>query len=132
MTVAERCCPRGQTAWERRRILGGVAKELVRVIGRWKGRARQLKTETYAMYFACKDPRAPWYAKFVALLVAGYAFSPIDPIPDFIPLIGFLDELVILPLGIALALRLMRPSVLLEARERAGSAVSWPVRRDAA
>lgn len=104
----------------------------VRVIDRWKGRASQLRTETYAMYFACKDPRAPWYAKLVTLLVAGYAFSPIDPIPDFIPLVGFLDELVILPLGIALALRLMPASVLAEARRRARAAESQPVSRVAA
>jgi uncharacterized membrane protein YkvA (DUF1232 family) len=84
------------------------------------------------MYFACKEPRAPWHAKLVALLVAGYAFSPIDPIPDFIPLIGFLDELVVLPLGIALALRLMPPSVLMEARQRARTAESQPVSRVAA
>ncbi len=104
----------------------------MRVIDRWKGRASQLKTESYAMYFACKDPRAPWYAKLVALLVAGYAFSPIDPIPDFIPLVGFLDELVVLPLAIALALRLMPPSVLAEARRRARAAESQPVSRVAA
>jgi len=105
---------------------------LVSVKERWKRRATLLKTETYAMYLACKDPRAPWYARLVALFVVGYAFSPIDPIPDFIPFLGFLDELVVLPLGIALALRLMPPSVLAEARERARADDGRPVSRVAA
>jgi uncharacterized membrane protein YkvA (DUF1232 family) len=81
------------------------------------------------MYMACRDPRTPWHARLVAALVVGYAFSPIDPIPDFIPVLGLLDELVVLPLGIALALRLLPPSVLAEARERAAREESRPVSR---
>jgi len=95
----------------------------------WKRRAKALEAETYAMYLACRDPRTPWYAKLVAALVVGYAFIPIDPIPDFIPLLGFLDELVVLPLGIALALRLMPPPVLAEARARAREGAAGPVSR---
>lgn len=95
----------------------------------WKRRARELKRETHAMYMACRDPRTPWHARLVAALVVGYAFSPIDPIPDFIPVLGLLDELVVLPLGIALALRLLPPSVLAEARERAAREESRPVSR---
>ncbi len=104
------------------------------IIDSWKRRARELRTETYAMYLACRDPRTPWYARLVAALVVGYAFSPIDPIPDFIPLLGFLDELVVLPLGIALVLRLMPPEVLAEARElaRVATDTGGPVSRVAA
>ena len=69
----------------------------MRLIDRWKDRARHLTREVYALYWACRHPRAPWYAKvFVAGLVA-YAFSPIDLIPDFIPVLGYLDELILLP-----------------------------------
>jgi len=60
----------------------------------WKQRARQLKTETYALYLAYKDPRTPWYARLFAALVVGYAFSPIDLVPDFIPVLGYLDDLI--------------------------------------
>lgn len=95
----------------------------------WKRRAKALEAETHAMYLACRDPRTPWYAKLVAALFVGYAFSPIDPIPDFIPLLGFLDELVVLPLGIALALRLMPPPVLADAQERARREGGRPVSR---
>lgn len=102
------------------------------IIETWKRRARELRTEAYAMYLACRDPRTPWHARLVAALVVGYAFSPIDPIPDFIPLLGLLDELVVLPLGIALALRLMPPEVLADARERAGREGGRPVSRVAA
>ena len=97
----------------------------------WKNRARQLKVEIYALYLAYKDPRTPWYAKAVALCVVGYAFSPIDLIPDPIPVLGYLDDLVLLPLGILLALVLVPPQVMAECREKAqarqesGKPVSW-------
>jgi uncharacterized membrane protein YkvA (DUF1232 family) len=85
----------------------------------WKRRARDLKREVYALYFACRDPRVPWYAKALAAGIVGYAFSPIDLIPDFIPVLGYLDELVLLPLGI-MAVRAMIPGeILAECRERA-------------
>jgi uncharacterized membrane protein YkvA (DUF1232 family) len=85
----------------------------------WKQRSRQLKTELYALYLAFKDPRLPWYARLFAALVVGYAFSPIDFIPDPIPIIGYLDDLILIPLGIWLALRLIPEDVMLESRERA-------------
>jgi uncharacterized membrane protein YkvA (DUF1232 family) len=100
----------------------------------WKQRARQLKMETYALYLAYKDPRTPWYAKLFAACVVGYAFSPIDLIPDPIPVLGYLDDLVLIPLGIALALKMIPRPVLDECRDKAHAAVSKgkPVNRLAA
>lgn len=89
----------------------------------WKQRARQLKLETYAIWLAYKDPRVPWYARAFAACVVGYAFSPIDLIPDPIPVLGYLDDLVLIPLGIALALRMIPPEVMVECRERAEAAM---------
>ena len=88
-------------------------------MGGWKQRARQLKTETYALYLAYKDPRVPWYAKVLAAAVVAYAFSPIDLVPDFLPVLGYLDDLVLVPLGIALALKLIPQEVLDGCREKA-------------
>lgn len=82
---------------------------------RW---AQRLRRDTYALYLAGRDPRTPWYAKVLALAVAAYALSPIDLIPDFIPVLGYLDDLILVPLGIALVLRLIPPEVLAQARER--------------
>lgn len=84
-----------------------------------KRRARQLKQEIYALYLAARDPRTPWLARMVAGLVVAYALSPIDLIPDFVPVLGYLDDLILVPLGIALALRLIPPSVLAESRAAA-------------
>ncbi|MBC8249304.1 MAG: DUF1232 domain-containing protein [Anaerolineales bacterium] len=91
---------------------------------RWKQRARELKTETYAVYLAYKDPRTPWYARLFAACVVGYAFSPIDLIPDPIPVLGYLDDLILVPLGIAVALKMLPPPVLAECREKAQAAMS--------
>ena len=91
---------------------------------RWRQRARQLKTETYAIYLAYKDPRVPWYARVFAACVVAYAFSPIDLIPDFIPVLGYLDDLILVPLGIALAIKMIPPNVLAECREKAQSEMS--------
>lgn len=85
----------------------------------WKQRVRQLKKETYAIYLACKDPRVPWYARVFAGFVVAYAFSPIDLIPDVIPILGYLDDLVLVPLGIILVLKMIPPVVLEECREKA-------------
>lgn len=85
----------------------------------WKERARGIKRDTYALYLACRDPRTPWYAKTLAAAVAAYAFSPIDLIPDFIPVLGYLDDLIIVPAGIVLAVKLIPAPVMAEARERA-------------
>lgn len=90
----------------------------------WKQRARQLKTETYAIYLACKDPRVPRYARVFAGFVVAYAFSPIDLIPDVIPILGYLDDLVLVPLGIMLVLKMMPPAVLAECREKAEAAMA--------
>ena len=89
----------------------------------WKQKVRELKKETYAIYLACKDPRVPWYARFLAAGVVGYAFSPIDFIPDFIPVIGYLDDLIIVPLGIWLVLKMIPPVVLAECQEKAQEAM---------
>jgi uncharacterized membrane protein YkvA (DUF1232 family) len=85
----------------------------------WKARARRLKREVHAICLAYRDPRVPWYARLFAGLVVAYAFSPIDLIPDPIPIIGQLDDLVLVPLGIALAVRMIPPQVMAECRERA-------------
>ena len=85
----------------------------------WKARAQQLKTEVYALYLAYKDPRTPWYAKLFTALVVGYAFSPIDLIPDPIPILGYLDDLVLIPLGAFLAVKMIPPQVMEESREKA-------------
>src|ERR1700694_496145 len=93
----------------------------------WKQRARQLKRETYAMCLAYKDPRVPWYARVFAAGIVAYAFSPIDLIPDFIPILGYLDDLIIVPLGIALALKMIPPHVMAECRAKAALEQDKPV-----
>ena len=101
----------------------------------WKRWAGQLKSETYALYLAYRDPRVPWYAKLFAALVVGYAFSPIDLIPDPIPVLGYLDDLILVPLGVALAVRMIPEDVLSESRQRAREMVKRgerPVSRAAA
>lgn len=82
-------------------------------------RARALKAETYVLYLAARHPGTPWYAKLLVAAIVAYAFSPIDLIPDFIPVLGLLDDLVLIPLGILLAIRLVPPAVLAECRARA-------------
>lgn len=84
-----------------------------------KQRARRLQAETFGLYLAVRHPRTPWYAKLLAAAIVAYAFSPIDLIPDFIPVLGYLDELVLIPLGLALAIRLIPPPVLAECRAAA-------------
>jgi len=92
--------------------------------------ARSLKRDTLALYLAARDPRVPWYAKAVAACVAAYAFSPIDLIPDFIPVLGYLDDLILVPLGIALAIRLIPPALFEEHREHAAARIAGrPVSR---
>ena len=97
---------------------------VVVVIERWNQRVRELKTETYAIYLAYKDPRTPWHARLFAACVVGYAFSPIDLIPDPIPVLGYLDDLVLVPLGIAIALKMIPSPVMTECRDKAQSAMS--------
>ncbi len=95
----------------------------MKILERWKRRVHQLKAELYAVYLACKDPRVPWYARIFAACVVGYAFSPIDLIPDFIPVLGYLDDLLLVPLGLMLTLKMIPPEVMAECRARAQEAV---------
>ena len=90
----------------------------------WKEKARALKRETYAVYLACRDPRVPWYGRVLAACVVGYAFSPIDLIPDPIPILGYLDDLILIPLGIAMVLKTIPPNVIAECREKAAMAMA--------
>jgi uncharacterized membrane protein YkvA (DUF1232 family) len=85
----------------------------------WRQRASQLKAETYALYLAYRNPRVPWYARLWALVVVAYALSPIDLIPDFIPVLGYLDDLVLVPLGILLAIKLVPADVMALCRQQA-------------
>jgi uncharacterized membrane protein YkvA (DUF1232 family) len=89
--------------------------------------ARRLKQQTLTAYFAARDPRTPWWLRALAALVAAYALSPIDLIPDFIPVLGYLDELVLIPLGLALIIRLAPPEVLTAARARAAQTSAKPI-----
>lgn len=94
------------------------------MIENWKQKARQLRIETYAIYLAYRDPRVPWYARVFAALVVGYAFSPIDLIPDPIPVLGYLDDLVLVPVGVALALKMIPENVMSECRDKAEVAMA--------
>ena len=94
--------------------------------------ARKLKVEVDALYLAYKDPRVSWYARIFAAVVVGYAFSPIDLIPDVIPVLGYIDDLILIPLGVALAIKMIPPHVLSECREKARDAKHRPVNKVAA
>ncbi|WP_373504664.1 YkvA family protein [Aestuariivirga sp.] len=94
--------------------------------------ARIIKRDVHALYLASRDPRVPWYAKALAVVVAGYAISPIDLIPDFIPVLGYLDDVVLLPLGIYLVVKLIPPDIMAEHRALADAAQERPVSRLAA
>jgi uncharacterized membrane protein YkvA (DUF1232 family) len=100
----------------------------------WRARVAALKRETLALYLAARHPRTPWYARILVAAIAAYALSPIDLIPDFIPVLGLVDELVLLPLAIALALQLIPHDVIVECRTRAAEAFATgrPVSRSAA
>ncbi len=90
----------------------------------WKAKSKQLKTEIVALYLASRHPKTPWYAKALAVLIIGYALSPIDLIPDFIPVLGYLDDLILIPAGIALLVRIIPGDVLAECRLKAQSGLS--------
>lgn len=96
------------------------------MIAALRRRAGDLKRETWALYLAYRDPRTPWIARLVAGCVVAYAFSPLDLIPDFVPLLGYLDDLVLVPLGVALALRLIPPAVMADCRARAHDIADRP------
>jgi uncharacterized membrane protein YkvA (DUF1232 family) len=98
---------------------------------RLKNWARVIKRDVHAVYLAGRDPRVPWYAKALALVVAGYALSPIDLIPDFIPVLGYLDDVILVPFGIWLVIQLIPPDIMAEHRELATAAQNRPVSRAA-
>jgi uncharacterized membrane protein YkvA (DUF1232 family) len=87
----------------------------------WKTKSAHLKSEIYALYLAYKHPRTPWYAKVLAALIIGYALSPIDLIPDFVPVVGYLDDLIIVPAGIALLIKIIPRDILEECRAKSQS-----------
>jgi uncharacterized membrane protein YkvA (DUF1232 family) len=99
------------------------------MLSRVKTWARSLRRDGHAIYLASRDPRVPWYAKVLAVAVAAYALSPIDLIPDFIPVIGYLDDLIILPLGIWLVVSLIPGEVMVEYRAKASEAAQRPTSR---
>jgi uncharacterized membrane protein YkvA (DUF1232 family) len=94
--------------------------------GRLRRWAIAIKRDVVAVYLASRDPRVPWYAKAIAAAAAAYAVSPIDLIPDFIPVLGQLDDLVIVPLAVALAIRLIPPAIMAEHRHAAAEHKAWP------
>jgi uncharacterized membrane protein YkvA (DUF1232 family) len=89
------------------------------ILARLRQHARQLKAETFALYLAARHPGTPWYAKLLVAGIVAYALSPIDLIPDFVPVLGYLDDLVLIPLGIALAIRMIPGPVMTECRAQA-------------
>jgi len=99
------------------------------MLERWKRWAGAVRRDAHALYLASRDPRVPWYAKAIGIAVAAYAASPIDLIPDFIPVIGYLDDLIVVPLGIALVIRMIPPEIMAEHRTVATAArdqsVNW-------
>jgi uncharacterized membrane protein YkvA (DUF1232 family) len=102
------------------------------LLNRLRTWARSIKRDVIALYLASRDPRVPWYAKALAIVVAGYALSPIDLIPDFIPVLGYLDDVLIVPLGILLVVKLIPPELMAEHRDAAALVQDRPVNRTAA
>ncbi len=109
----------------------GSGASVEKYLERWREKAGQLKIETYPLYLAYRDPRLPWLARIFAAGVVGYAFSPLDLIPDFIPILGYLDDLVLIPLGVKIALSMIPGNIIEENRKRAqeviaqGKPVNW-------
>lgn len=99
------------------------------MLGRLRGWARAIKRDVHALHLAARDPRRPWYAKGLALPIAAYALSPIDLIPDFIPVLGYLDDAILPPLAILLVIRMMPPGLFAEHREAAARTAARPVSR---
>ena len=126
MGPRDQILPRSPSAGMRDLIGYGIIYAVLRA---WRTWSQRLKRETLVLYFACRDPRTPGLAKVIAAGVVAYAFSPIDLIPDFVPVLGYLDDLVIVPLGVVVVLRLV-PAVVLadcrrQAQERAERPVNW-------
>ena len=101
---------------------------MIERLRRW---ARDVHRDAHALWLAGRDPRVPWYAKALAIAVAAYALAPIDLIPDFIPVLGYLDDLVLVPLGILLVIRLVPPEIMAEHRATAEAAAEQPTSRAA-
>jgi uncharacterized membrane protein YkvA (DUF1232 family) len=99
------------------------------VLDRLKRWARAIRRDVHALWLAARDPRTPWAVRALAIAIAAYALSPLDLIPDVIPVIGYLDEAILLPLAILLAIRLVPPAVMAECRARAEEAAARPVSR---
>jgi uncharacterized membrane protein YkvA (DUF1232 family) len=99
------------------------------MLSRIKTWAQNLKRDSHAVYLASRDPRVPWHAKVLAVAVAAYALSPIDLIPDFIPVVGYLDDLIVVPLGIWLVVSLIPDEVMAECRTKADEVGQRPVSR---
>lgn len=97
------------------------------MVKRLKNWAHIIKRDVHALYLAGRDPQVPWYAKAIAVVVAAYALSPIDLIPDFIPVLGYLDDVILLPLGILLVVKLIPPKIMAEHRELTDAAQVRPV-----
>lgn len=104
----------------------------IRLISEVNTWARSMKRDVHALWLAARDPRTPWFAKVLALMVAAYAVSPIDLIPDFIPVLGYLDDLLLVPLGIMWVVKLIPPELMNEHRETAVQASDRPISRAAA
>jgi uncharacterized membrane protein YkvA (DUF1232 family) len=102
------------------------------MLSRLRQWAHILKRDAHAVYLAARDPRTPWYAKVLALLVAGYALSPIDLIPDFVPVLGYVDDVILVPLGIAAVVAMIPPNLMAEHRAAAIRAAERPMSRAAA
>jgi uncharacterized membrane protein YkvA (DUF1232 family) len=97
-------------------------------MSRLKQWARIIKRDVHAVYLAARDPRTPWYAKLLAACVAGYALSPIDLIPDFIPVLGYLDDVLIVPLGILAVMKLVPAEVMAPPSGRSAAGLRWSSR----
>lgn len=97
----------------------------------WKQWSLTVRRDAHALYLVARDPRVPWYAKTLAIAVAAYALSPIDLIPDFVPVLGYVDDLIIVPAGIALVIRLIPPEIMAQHRDVAIAAQDRPVSRAA-
>ncbi|ARM86237.1 MULTISPECIES: YkvA family protein [Marinobacter] len=101
----------------------------IKLVSNAKQWARTIKRDVHAVWLSARDPCTPWFAKALAVVVAAYAVSPIDLIPDFIPVLGYVDDIIIVPLGIMLVVRLIPPEVISEHRETAAKATERPVSR---
>jgi uncharacterized membrane protein YkvA (DUF1232 family) len=99
------------------------------MLARLKGWARVIRRDVLAVWLAARDPRTPWYARALALVVAAYALSPIDLIPDVIPVLGYLDDVILVPLGILAVVALVPKAVMAECRARAEAAAGRPISR---